>query len=507
MKESTLSLSHTLSLSITVCLCLSGYYVYFLHFSYFRVKFQQKILKSLNGERPIFVMSFLGSSVTAGHDTPFNMTFSELTGSYMEKPLDSLGIKVISRNGAMGNNPCIPYNLCVKTYTGEDTDIIHWEQTFNCGGADHNFRSVYEPFVRMALRLESHPILVFSDSVTPNWNEDQCQGPLKSIEQTEEDKKLLDLLETSPRSIPHELNIDAIPKYWDAFAEIAGKYRVAGIQFWNHHYYEIYKCHPPYVANWGCCSASWHPSILGHELRAAHYSYFWLLIFRDAIIHLLEEIQKHSLSELYETMNQHIKAEAKYTPSLSLYPTPYSENLQCYTSLHPIADQKFSLETLRIPDNVERKHSFDMVILENLFDKTIVPKAQENGYQDYKYILVGNQLTGTLSFKIRVQTSSHAFLCQPPGSSRYFGLLPDGFMNLWECGTEIYRTTVTRIDSDSFVFEKKLAVRLTYSQPHPDNYQLWLCVMFDEYLPIGDHILTIVPTTKRKIAIAYLLIP
>lgn len=41
-----------------------------------------------------------------------------------------------------------------------------------------------------------------------------------------------------------------------------------------------------------CCSASWHPSLLGHELRADNHIYHLLLQFKDAIEGLLKKIQE-----------------------------------------------------------------------------------------------------------------------------------------------------------------------------------------------------------------------
>lgn len=450
-------------------------------------------------------MSFMGSSVTAGHDTPFNISFSELTGQYMTTPLQYFNIKVISRNVALGNNPCVPYNLCVKTFAGKDADIIHWEQTFNCGGGDHNRRNVYEPFVRMSTLIPTHPILVFSDSVTPNWGEDQCKGPFKPIQHTDDEKKLLTLLEKSPREIPHQVNIHAIKDHWNAFTEIIDKYRGAGIQVWNHHHYEKYKCHPPYIPNWGCCSASWHPSILGHELRAAHYSYFWLLILKDAIAFLIDQLQNknQSLDDLLELMAKHIKSENKFSPTTSLYPTPYSEYLECYTTFQPRTEDQYSLENIQIPDNSEKKLKFELKIFEDLIDPSIVKRAKERGYRDYKYILYGNQDAGSLSLKIHVKTTNKAFVCQPPGN---WGKLPDGFKNLWECNTEFYLTKDITT-SNEFIFKKEQAIPIKYIQRYPEDSQSWLCVEIEEPLPIGEHILTIVPTTKEKIAIAYVLIP
>jgi hypothetical protein len=470
------------------------------------VKFQAKILQSLQGQKNIkFVMSFMGSSVTAGHDTAFNISFSELTGKYLQTPLSKFNIQTISRNVALGNNPCVPYDLCVQTFAGNDVDIIHWEQTFNCGGGDHNRRNVYEPFVRMASLIETHPIVVFSDSVTPNWGDDQCKGPLKSISHNDEDKKLLTLLQSSnAREIPHTININSIHEHWNAFTEIINQYRGVGIQVWNHHHYEKYKCHSPYIPNWGCCSASWHPSILGHELRAAHYSYFWLLIFKDAIQFLILQIEKNeqSVDHLMDLMNKHIKSENKFLPIKPLYPSPYTEYLQCYTTFQPRTEEIFSLENIQIPDNVEQKIRFEFKIFEDLIDTSIVKRAKERGYRDFKYILYGNQDHGSLSLKINVKTSNKAFVCQPPGN---WGKLPDGFKNLWECGTEFYVTK--REGEGEFIFSKEKATRVQYVQRYPEDSQSWLCVEIEEPLPLGEQIFTIVPTTKENIAIAYVLIP
>ena len=105
------------------------------------VKFHHKILTALLGNAPEdqkknetnkFVISFLGSSVTAGHDVRFNLTVSELTRLNMKPAFDIAGIELEVINGAMGNNPCMPYDICVKAYAGLDADIIQWEQVSRC---------------------------------------------------------------------------------------------------------------------------------------------------------------------------------------------------------------------------------------------------------------------------------------------------------------------------------------------------------------------------------------
>ena len=72
----------------------------------------------------------------------------------------------------MGNNPCMPYDMCVRTYTGNDSDIVHWEQSYNCGFGD---RSIFiEQFIRQSILISSRPIVVLSGSSTQNWRSNDC---------------------------------------------------------------------------------------------------------------------------------------------------------------------------------------------------------------------------------------------------------------------------------------------------------------------------------------------
>jgi hypothetical protein len=105
------------------------------------------------------------SSVTAGHDSHFNASTPVQTGLIMHAAMKSIGIELESRNVALGNNPCTPYDVCVKYFCGEDADIVHWEQTYFC--ADR--RPIIEQFIRQALVMKSKPLVVFSDSHSGKW--------------------------------------------------------------------------------------------------------------------------------------------------------------------------------------------------------------------------------------------------------------------------------------------------------------------------------------------------
>lgn len=106
----------------------------------------------------------LNSSVTAGHDSYFNASTPVVAGDYLAPAFSAIGIDLDSRNVALGNNPCTPYDVCVKYFGGLDADIVHWEQTYFCDG-----RPIIEQFIRQAHSMPSKPLVIFSDSNTGKW--------------------------------------------------------------------------------------------------------------------------------------------------------------------------------------------------------------------------------------------------------------------------------------------------------------------------------------------------
>jgi hypothetical protein len=466
-----------------------------------RVKFEEKILKGmLKKEEVKFVASFLGSSVTAGHDTDFNITFTENLGRRMEPALAAMGIKLVSRNAALGNNPCVPYDICVTPFAGLDADVVHWEQSFNCG-PDPNKMHAFEHFIRESLNLPNKPIVIFADSWQPNWNEDDCKDK-KPVVIHDDDKKRLGFVDTTPVEIVATMNRHM--GGLGGMANLIDKYKAAGIQIWVHGEYKDYMCHGPYIPTWGCCSASWHPSKEGHALRADHTVYFWLLNFKEALNTLKEKLKDgRSVETVLEEVQKHIHGEAKYKPTDPIVATKYSDNLRCFTSFQPRIEDSRSLEALMVPSG-DGKPGFQIEIFENFGDKGIVPKAKSRGYKDFKYVIYGNKDSGSLSLKIDIVTSGTAFVCEPPGNwGKYYA----GFDHFWnpDLKTEMYLTKDVK-DTKDFVFKKETAEKVTFVQTETKDSQSWLCVDI-EGLPIGSHVLTIVPTTDNNIAFSYLMLP
>jgi hypothetical protein len=155
--------------------------------------------------------------------------------------------------------------------------------------------------------------------------------------------------------------------------DILKHYKTAGIELFQHLHYESYKCLGPYESKWGEHVASWHPSILGHELRASHHVFFWLLILKDAILdinrsmataraalsdaksmHMDEETANKFLLEHFYEVSKHIENEHRYIPSSPLYESVISDEMQCYTNFEPRSEAGSDLSSRIVSGNVMR---------------------------------------------------------------------------------------------------------------------------------------------------------
>ena len=75
-------------------------------------KMEQKILLTQTHKDVEFIISFTGSSVTAGHDSPFVNSYPVVLGEVMAPAFSPIGIKLVSRNAAMVIVcPCITFAI------------------------------------------------------------------------------------------------------------------------------------------------------------------------------------------------------------------------------------------------------------------------------------------------------------------------------------------------------------------------------------------------------------
>lgn len=147
----------------------------------------------------------------------------------MKASFDAMNIQFESRNVALGNNPCVPYDVCIKYFAGLDADIVHWEQNYFCDG-----RSAMETFVRQAMTIPTRPIVVFSESNTGHWQHDKCKTGPHVL--TEAEKKLLGM---TPVELVSEGNKD---EYHRAVRSLLCIIALLLLFLKNDPFYSLYAC-------------------------------------------------------------------------------------------------------------------------------------------------------------------------------------------------------------------------------------------------------------------------
>jgi len=491
-----------------------------------RLKYERTILESLihhtkgiGGDAMNFTISFMGSSVTAGHDSPFNISFPMGTERLMKPAFEPLGINLQTRNAAMGNNPCIPYDACASAFAGKDADVIHWEQSYNCFPTDEGPRThvVFETFVRQVAQMQRRPIVVFADSATPNWREKDCKpenilpaGQFPAANAN--DKAMLNSTRHDPTYLDLYSSVNGgIMRSWGALKTIMKMYKTAGIQLFRHTEYQRYKCNGPYIPDWGCCSASWHPSRKGHALRAAHHSFVWLKIFETALVGV-DTLLKAKGATFASVLDEVVKKQGNpshHIPEQPLYESKYGDELQCLTDYEPHYEATAALQKRFIPSNgvAGSPITWKQNIMESVFEPNakIVENARKKGYQDFKWMTYGGNEDGPLSIDITVKHEGFVHLCQPPGS---WGKLPDAFTSLWlEGSVDIFMTlNVPQESKAAFQFASGKAEKLSIANPYEKDSQS-VCAITDAVVAPGSHVLTLVPLTKSYAMLSIILIP
>ena len=123
-------------------------------------------------------------------------------------------------------------------------------------------------------------------------------------------------------------------------------YHGAALQTFQHATFTEYACLGPYIKTWMDGAASWHPSVIGHRVRAAHHAYFWLQIYREAVQEILWS--KRALSALHKDVQHHLDHNYKPMSEKAASVTPFVDNVTCYTDYEPRAVREASLKDMVI---------------------------------------------------------------------------------------------------------------------------------------------------------------
>jgi len=131
-----------------------------------RLRFMEIILRSYIHPHMAssFIISFLGSSVTAGQDIDIKLAYPYIIEEYLRPLFDILGIRYEIRSLGFTNSACMPFNSCVSSLAGYDVDMILSEHSYDCFD-----ETMYEQLARQASFLPKKPLIAFVESATSNW--------------------------------------------------------------------------------------------------------------------------------------------------------------------------------------------------------------------------------------------------------------------------------------------------------------------------------------------------
>jgi hypothetical protein len=272
---------------------------------------------------------------------------------------------------------------------------------------------------------------------------------------------------------------------------------------------------------------NWHPSVKGHAVRAAHYSFVWLHVWRSALKNLerklhathgsathlknsnsadeiiismptLEEVSRVTESELKKLSGK----EEDLPPPM--YVSDISDGISCFTEYEPRAKRSWSISSLvvsglKLPegwvgwkiDNIDR-----------LVDPNLIVAANAKGYLDQKNMVYGNSESGVLVLKITVKKMGRVFLCESPG---VWGKLPADFGHIWDSNVDIKVEPLQK--KKSFINFGGDNKPYPFNPVREDLHDSNVCVKSADQLPAGSYNLRIKSKTSKYIMLGNVLVP
>jgi len=284
-------------------------------------------------------------------------------------------------------------------------------------------------------------------------------------------------------------------------------YHAAGIQTFHHLKHDQYACMGPYIPGWMEGAASWHPSVIGHRLRAAHHAYFWLLNYKDAIESVRASVSHRQLDAMYKDIETHLHKLTHVKLEPARHSTIFPDKAKCYTDYEPrpLRDSSLKSKVLKGLAPSEKDKGWKFIIYELLVDPNLVKRSYQNGYHDFKYLMYGDESSGPLSLSLQMDNEGPIIICETPG---IWGSLPAGFKHFWDPDVlDIYVTfDAVSATNEDFAFDKETASKLVIHH----TQELEICAEIirskhDVHFKAGSHVLTVVPKTSTKVILAWLI--
>ncbi len=501
-------------------------------------KLLNTILNNDMNKNSSFIISFSGSSITAGHDNYIYEAYPNVFYETLLPIMNLLSLPFSVRNQALGNNPCYPYDLCVNTHMGTDFDVLTWEESMNCGKNPIPL----EIFTRSVLNMSKSPTIIYIQSGTPIITHEMCMNrtnndlsfnqnefsyllntPYKMIADNQNHLKAMNFLKYG-----NNLN-DNLYKYYSEVSPMGQN--VLPI--------EKYSCFGPYNESFSTKTpgggAYWHPGRIGHRLRGHSLAYAYLSILEDALSEL-DDLYKNDNHNLFQNTISRLQFSEKYISTKGKVNIKFKEgkvcgdicdNANCFTDYLPrennplssllVGNPVIGINTFNDTNNITaftstlkylhkyNASSYNWTFGISFFDVKGVEKSLKNnlGYYDRKYIYTSNGMGSVLSFRISPTKKHSIWICEcQKGFLKY-----PANMNDLDIGSNLYLwENISTQFIDSFNNDN-LSQSLIHSKLLPPLIKTNEFGWCYETIPIdaGNHIISIQQKGNFIINIAYII--
>ena len=231
------------------------------HYSEMTSRLEKRLLKSLLlGRR--FVLSFTGSSNTAGHDNMFMSSYSMQLQSIMRpfwQKIGYFGSSFVVHNAAVGGHlGTNKLRWCVSQFSQNDADMVFWESLMNDAGYKNSY-DYFETWVRNVVTMPKHPLygVISTGDATGRYG-DACPKPYCAM--------------------TNKVNLYWWKQVEPMYAEMKNGYYMATVAFRR-------GCANLYETKDECkdLTVTWHPGPHGHRLNAEVLAHFYLRVTLDGL--------------------------------------------------------------------------------------------------------------------------------------------------------------------------------------------------------------------------------
>eukprot|EP01032_Pedospumella_encystans_P008276 gene8276-9842_t len=381
-----------------------------------------------------FLMTFSGSSVTAGHDNYYAQSYPYIFKKRMSEIFAKVGIELVVHDIAMGANNCSPYVLCYESMGGSDPDFLNWEQSYNCGHDD----PVFEATARLVGSSKHKGIVYYSASGA--WSPSSCPAstdkvPYCAEEWTPATAGLSEwgATESDVVAMKHQLFLFNQDK--PSYARFTNSFRndykgvgMMGFNVWEQNSHCRFK-NPKNGKDESCngidavegCSmkfmtheaslygsdnqkgANWHPTRAFHMLRGEAIAWIFGLVLSETVQMVENDLRTKSKDNL---LTEYTSFLNELTPPL---PNPKRcSGLHCEHKAHCFTDYKPHYSSnMTLSELVVGTHKWD-------YDPaTLGEWSIHYGYLDAKPQFSGKAANGEIHFKITIHHGKVFWLCGP----------------------------------------------------------------------------------------------